>query len=137
MSGALSNVVSINGVGVFSDSQANANTQTTPTANLLRGFVGLTGMAVMLQGTTAPGDGNAGLFYWNNGSSYVDDGVNVIVPYAAIGQGAWLRAAFPGGAGSVTAAQIMALDFSLMPTADPGGGKLWLNGNVVSIGTVS
>lgn len=41
------------------------------------------------------------------------------------------------GAGNVTAAQILALDFSAIPTSDPGGGKLWLNGNVVSVGTIT
>lgn len=32
-----------------------------------------------------------------------------------------------GGSGSVTAAQILALDFSTAGGTDPGGGKLWLN----------
>ncbi len=44
------------------------------------------------------------------------------------GDATW--AAPPG----VTAAQILALDFSSAPTADPGGGKLWLNGGVLQVG---
>ena len=177
MSSALpANVVSFNGVGVVSDSQLNANVQGSQNVNQLRSFVGLSGMSVMIQGTAAPGDGGVGLFYWNPGN-YTDDGVNVIVPYAAAGQGAWLRS-IPTSSGStsiivsdgstevmnvgtinfvgavvsgtsvvatitvpsastITPAQFLALDLSTMPTSDPGGGRCWLNGNVVSIGTVT
>lgn len=40
-----------------------------------------------------------------------------------------LYAASTGGGGSpVTVADIEGLDFSVLPTSDPGGGKLWLNG---------
>lgn len=133
MSAALSNVVSINGVGIVPDAQLNAYVQTDQNVTQLRGFVGLTGMAVLIQGTTAPGDGGAGLFYWNPGS-YTDDGVNVIVPYPAAGQGAWLRAPLSS---SVTFAAFAALDLSGLPTSDPGGGRAWLNGNVLSVGSVT
>lgn len=130
MSASLSNVVSINGVGVVPDAQLNAYVQTDQNVTQLRGWVGLSGMAVMLQGTAAPGDGGGGLFYWNSGD-YTDDGVNVIVPPSAAGQGAWLRAATT----AITAAQFAALDLSALPTSDPGGGMPWLNGNVLSVGT--
>jgi hypothetical protein len=91
MSGALPvNAVSANGVGVVPDSLLNAFVQGSGTASQLRGFIGLSGMSVMLQGTTAPGDGNSGLFYWATGN-FTDDGIDTIVPYGAVGQGAWLR----------------------------------------------
>lgn len=86
------NFVSQNGVGVISDANLNAAVQTDPTVAVLRTFVGIAGMAVLIQGITAPGDGGAGLFYWNAGS-YTDDGMSTIVPPAATGQGAWLRSA--------------------------------------------
>lgn len=39
-----------------------------------------------------------------------------------------------GGGGSVTAGDIAALNFSTLPTSDPGSGKFWLNGGVVQVG---
>ncbi len=36
-----------------------------------------------------------------------------------------------------TAVHILALNFIAMPTSDPGGGQLWLNGNAVWIGSAS
>lgn len=93
MSGILpTNVQSANGSGVVTGQQLNSYAQWCANITQLRGFVGLTGMVVMLQGITAAGDGGAGLFYYAQGSSYTDDGVNTIVPTAATGQGAWLRA---------------------------------------------
>jgi hypothetical protein len=85
-----SNAVQANGVGAVSDDQLNTFMQTDQTATQLRNFVGISGMAVMLQGISAPGDGGAGLFYWNLGT-YTDNNSSVIVPPGAVGQGAWLR----------------------------------------------
>lgn len=87
-----SNGVSANGQGVVTDDQLNTYVQTDQTVAQLRGFVGVSGMAVLLQGITAPGDGGAGQFYWATGN-YTDDGQSVIVPPGAAGQGAWLRTA--------------------------------------------
>lgn len=86
-----SNVVASNGNGVVSDNQLNTYLQTDQTVSQLRAFVGVSGMAVALQGLSSPGDGGAGLFYWAIGSGYTDNGTSVIVPPAAAGQGAWLR----------------------------------------------
>lgn len=91
MSGIPTNVVAANGVAVITDAQANTYVQTDATIAQLRGFVGIASMAVLLQGSAAPGDGGGGLFCWNAGS-FADDGVNTIVPTAAQGQGGWLRA---------------------------------------------
>lgn len=90
MSAIPTNVVASNGVGVISDDQANTYTQTDQTVSQLRGFIGVTGMAVMLQGLAAPGDGGSGLFYWAVGD-FTDNGQSTILPSGAAGQGAWLR----------------------------------------------
>lgn len=86
------NVVSSNGVGVVPDALLNTYVQTAQTAAQLRGFVGISGMAVLLQGIASPGDGLAGAFYWNPGTGYHDDNRDTIVPSAAAA-GAWLRLA--------------------------------------------
>ena len=85
------NVVSANGVAAILDANLNAMVQTDANLTTLRGFVGITGMTVILQGGNAAGDGLTGIFYWATGA-YTDDSQDVIVPSAAIGQGAWLRA---------------------------------------------
>lgn len=90
------NSVSANGIGALTDANINAFVQSDPNAPTLRGFVGISGMSVMLAGIAAPGDGLGGLFYWSVGSGFVDDNQNIIVPPAAAGQGAWLRAAIAG-----------------------------------------
>lgn len=101
MSGSIpSNFVSSNGIGSVSDANLNTLVQTDATAPQLRGFIGITGMAVVLQGITAAGDGGGGMFYWSVGS-YSDDNFSVIVPFGAVGQGAWLRAALANPAGLV------------------------------------
>lgn len=70
--------------------QLNTLIQTCQTAAQLRGLIGITGMAVGLQGITAPGDGLSGQFYWNTASTAPDDNMNVIVPSGSV-QGAWIR----------------------------------------------
>ena len=40
----------------------------------------------------------------------------------------------PGSDATVTTVAIAALDFSTLPTSNPGGGKLWLNGGVLQVG---
>lgn len=85
------NTVFANGLGTVSDDSLNSFVQTDQTAAQLRGFIGQTGMATLLQGLSAPGDNNGGMFYWSNGN-YTDNGTSVIVPSGAEGAGAWLRA---------------------------------------------
>src|ERR1700722_8333366 len=86
-----SNAVQSNGIGAVSDGQLNTFVQGDQTAAQLRGFVGISGMTVMLHGITAPGDGGGGMFYWANGN-YTDNNSTTIVPPGAAGQGAWLLA---------------------------------------------
>lgn len=81
--------------------------QSTDLATDLRGFVGgvvpssdsgVTGTCVYVFGAAALGDGGAGLYYWHNTSTAIDDGFNVLKP-GSIGGGSggrWLRAT-PGG----------------------------------------
>lgn len=88
-SGTPQNFVAANGTGAILDSNLNACVQTGQTAAILRGFIGITGMSVLLPGLVAPGDGGGGQYYWSVGD-YTDNGNTVIVPYGATGQGAWL-----------------------------------------------
>lgn len=39
-----------------------------------------------------------------------------------------------GGTGGLTTTSLAALDLSTLPTFNPGGGKLWLNGGVLQVG---
>lgn len=70
----------------------NLNTfvQTAQTANQLRTITGLPGMAVLLQGISAAGDGLGGFFYWNVAATATDDNSDTLVPYGTY-PGAWLR----------------------------------------------
>jgi len=96
MSGSLpTNYVSANGVAVILDSNLNAAVQLVPTAAAARGFIAISSMTIVLQGVSAPNDGQGGVFYWVVGN-YTDDGVNTLVPSGAIGQGAWLRLTISG-----------------------------------------
>ena len=88
--------------------ELNGLTQQCPTAEVMRGFPAYPGMVCFLQGIASPGDGSGGMFYWSNGT-YSDDDLDTIVPtvrpwpFGVGSEGAWLRAAFPGGGtGSVT-----------------------------------
>jgi hypothetical protein len=107
MSGAsnlpASNFVSANGAGAILDAQLNSLIQISLSAEDLRSFVGIMNMTVFLLGITAVNDGGEGLFYWAVGN-YTDDNLNVIVPYAAEGQGAWLRTAVGAGSTGATGA---------------------------------
>ena len=84
------NAIVSNGIGTVSDDQINSFVQVDQTLAQLRQFVGKSGMTTILQGAAAPGDGAAGVFYWQNGI-FTDDGLNTIVPPAAAGIGAWQR----------------------------------------------
>lgn len=93
-----SNSLSSNGLGVITGDQLNTLVQWCNTASTLRSFVGEAGVTVALQGIIAPNDGLGGMFYWVVGS-FTDDGLTIIVPPAAAGQGAWIKIAGFGGGG--------------------------------------
>lgn len=137
--GIPSNAVQANGVGVVTDDELNTFVQVDQTAAQLRGFVGLTGMAVIMMGATAPNDGQGGIYYWQAGASFIDNGTTVIVPPGASGQGAWLRLAIAGAGGAFLplAGGIViglttftaGLILTNLPTSDAGltSGHVWNN----------
>lgn len=94
MSGSVpSNFVAVSGQGVVTDAQLNTLVQVCPTVAQLRNFIGITSMAVTLEGQNTPGDGFGGVFIWENGNSFTDDdGVTTVVPYGYL-SGAWVRLA--------------------------------------------
>lgn len=81
--------------------QMNTLIQTANNVVALRGFIGLTNMAVYLQGFTSPNDGGQGMFQWNPTSTAPDDGgINRVVP-TGLSMGCWSR--LPAGiTGNVT-----------------------------------
>lgn len=83
------NRVYLDGGSAASGDDLNSFLQAVGSLAALRAFVGVDGMSVMLQGSTAIGDSGKGVFFWENGAGFVDDGVNTIVPPANIG--AWRR----------------------------------------------
>lgn len=71
----------------------NTFVQTVFTVSDLRAFVGVPGMQVIIQGTTAAGDGGQGVFWWNaTGTAPDDNGATTVVPSGA-GEGIWSRLA--------------------------------------------
>ena len=100
MSGVINSTYTT-GTGTVVGPGINAFVQSVLTLTYLRGFVGTTGMSIMLAGGTAPGDGNAGLYYWSLGN-YTDNNTSVIVPSGAAGVGAWLLAPLSTTSGSST-----------------------------------
>jgi hypothetical protein len=57
----------------------------------LQGFVGIQGVHVFCDGFVTPGDGGAGVFWWNATiTGVVSDNVNTVVPNGVI-IGAWIR----------------------------------------------
>jgi len=85
--------VQFQGVGTVPADTLNAYTMTAATASLLRAVTGLTGMAIYLQGVSAPQDGGQGFFYWNSTATGPDDNFTVIMPQGQI-TGAWVRLGF-------------------------------------------
>jgi hypothetical protein len=100
MSGVINSTYTT-GTGTVVGPGINAFVQSVLTLTYLRGFVGASGMSVMLAGGTAPGDGVAGLYYWSLGN-YSDNNSTVIVPSGAAGIGAWLLAPLSTTSGSST-----------------------------------
>lgn len=139
--GIPSNAVQVNGVGVLTDDELNTLVQVDQTAAQLRGFTGVTGMAVIMMGATAVNDGQGGIYYWQTGTAFIDNGTTVIVPPGASGQGAWLRLTIAGGGGggpflalaggTVTGLVIFQNGITLqsLPTSDAGltSGQVWNN----------
>jgi hypothetical protein len=79
-----------NGPVAVSGDNLNTFVQTAQTANQLRTITGVTGMSVLLQGITTPGDGLGGFFWWNGAATAPDDNDDTLVPIGTV-PGAWLR----------------------------------------------
>ena len=89
--------VQVQGQGSVSADNLNTYAQTADNVAAMRSFVGNAAdgitVTVYMRGTTNPGDGGQGFFYWSPTSTAADDGgATTIVP---TGQtvGAWLRLA--------------------------------------------
>ena len=123
----------IQGQGTISADNLNTYIQNCTNIPQLRAFIGLPGMCVFIDGTTTPGDGGSGPFYWNPTSIGPDNNSTVIVPQPGVA-GAWVRLpisetspvnistianlqAFEGGAGSA----VVFVEGYYSP-ADGGGG---------------
>lgn len=79
-----------NGVSSVSGDELNSFVQWCPTVAELRDFIGLTDMAVYLEGLSSLNDGGQGMFIWVDVVTQPDDGQNYIVPTGASG-GGWVR----------------------------------------------
>jgi hypothetical protein len=84
----------VNGIGNVTGDQLGTFEQTCNTFAQLRAFVGKTGAQVLARGQYVPNDGLGGSFWWNVGSTAVDDNLNVIVPPGSAA-GAWNRLTTP------------------------------------------
>lgn len=83
-------LVFANGPVAVTGDNLNTFVQTAQNAAQVRTISGKSGMAIMLQGISTPGDGNGGFFYWNGSSTASDDNLDVLVPNGTA-PGAWLR----------------------------------------------
>lgn len=106
-----SNYVAVQGQGSIGGDQFNTLVQTCDTAADLRGFIGQNNMMVALQGITAPGDGNAGLFRWNSSSTAADNNSTIIAP-TGVSSGRWVLCGL-----QVPSTPISGLSYSFATTA--------------------
>lgn len=96
---APSNAIYVNGGPPVSGDGLNTFIQTTTNVSTLRTFIGISGMEVSILGTTSPGDGGQGTFYWNiNNVAPDNNGVTTVIPTGS-GSGAWVRLTASGGGG--------------------------------------
>ena len=79
------------GQGAVSGDGLNTFVQSADSMSDLRSFVGVQGVQVYVRGTSTPGDGGQGNFFWNvNGTAADDNGVTTVVPSGS-GSGIWTR----------------------------------------------
>src|SRR6185369_8145666 len=89
----MTNAVYVDGGPSVTGDNLNTFPQICNTFSDMRAFIGVDGMAVVVKGGAAVGDGNGGWFYWNSAATAADDDLSVIVPNGS-GPGAWLRQPF-------------------------------------------
>jgi hypothetical protein len=105
--GVPSHAVQVDGQGPVTADQLNSFIQTCSNVSDARGFVGVSGMLMYLNGYISSGDGGQGMFFWNAGGSAADDGgLTTIVPTGSA-SGIWSRigTVAPAHASSVTSSQ--------------------------------
>jgi hypothetical protein len=86
-----SHAVQVDGQGPVTADQLNSFIQTCSNVSDARGFIGVSGMLMYLNGYISAGDGGQGMFFWNAGGSAADDGgLTTIVPTGAA-SGIWSR----------------------------------------------
>lgn len=79
------------GQGTVAGDGLNTFCSTCDSMGDLRSFVGIQGIQVYVRGTSSPGDGGQGDFFWNaNGTAPDDNGVTTVVPPGS-GSGVWTR----------------------------------------------
>jgi hypothetical protein len=101
----------IQGQGTISADNLNTYVETAQMSSQLRGFTGLPGMVVALQGVSLPNDGLGGFFYWNPSGTEPDDNMNYIVPTGSV-EGEWERLTFEASEGPGTFTTITVLELA-------------------------
>ncbi len=86
--------VSSNGVGVVPDALLNTFVIGACTITQLRSFTGIGAMTVIAVGSSTPGDGGGGTYYWSGSATGADNGTTVIAPNG-VSVGRWLIFAPP------------------------------------------
>ena len=84
------NAVNYQGQGAVPADALNTFVQTVTNYATLRGFVGVAGMEIELQGGVNQNDGGQGNFVWSPIATGPDNGYSIIVPLG-VAVGAWLR----------------------------------------------
>jgi hypothetical protein len=85
----------VQGQGVVGADGLNTFEQTCDSVPQLRAFSGVQGMQVSIRGTSAPGDGGQGPFFWNlTAQNPTDDNGNTTIVPPGSTQGCWTRLGF-------------------------------------------
>ena len=126
--------LSIQGQGVVPADLLNTFQQTCDTVGQLRGFVGTTGIEVLVRGLVTPGDGGGGTFYWATTVNATDDGVNYILPLGSNG-GGWIRNLLSGAFG----VQAVLASQATVDIGSVGTNNLYVTGitTITSFGTTA
>lgn len=114
--------VAANGNGVVLDAQLNTFVQGGALLAQMRNFVGISNMLVWMIGTSTPGDGGQGMFYWNPTATAADDNGATTIQPSGVVEGRWLRAGEQAGTADV-AYQLNAV----------GTGSFWTTQNPAAV----
>lgn len=130
------NAIATTGTGAAAITADGFNTyvQTVATVSTLRGFTGVSGMEIELQGYSSPNDGGQGQFYWNTTTGTDDGGVTTVVPNGST-SGCWSRLGKNFVSSSIASGSAVSLTSGVPAnvtsiTLQPGTWLLW--GNIVT-----